>query len=300
MAGRGRPAHILQLQDPAPPLLGRAPPPVPVHYPIDDPLFAARRLPIHPSTLALEERLGAQHREIEELLHDNEQLAVSHVALKNDLNASQHELHLLAASAAKFKAERDAKVRELYERSLKAEAELRAIEGMREELAQVRSDVQRLKAARDEFVEQLQARKGELARARAENKQADTIAADIEVMRKEIQKGRAAIDFEKKAHADNLEQSQMMENNMITMAREIEKLRAELANTEKRARAAVAAANPGPGYAVNYGNPDMVYGANSYTGTYVVQQATAGGDSQFGATVVPHVQYDFQQTHAHR
>lgn len=57
---------------------------------------------------------------------------------------------------------------------------------------------------------------------------------------------RAAIEFEKKVHADNTEQSQIMENNMVLMAREIEKLHAELANTEKKAQvAAAASANSG-------------------------------------------------------
>lgn len=53
---------------------------------------------------------------------------------------------------------------------------------------------------------------------------------------------RAAIEFEKKTQASNLEQGQAMERNLISMAREIEKLRAELANAEKRARASAAAA----------------------------------------------------------
>lgn len=48
---------------------------------------------------------------------------------------------------------------------------------------------------------------------------------------------RAAIEYEKKTHASNLEQSQVMEKHMIAMAREIEKLKAELDNAEKRARA---------------------------------------------------------------
>jgi hypothetical protein len=59
---------------------------------------------------------------------------------------------------------------------------------------------------------------------------------------------RAAIEFEKKAHAENEEQSKQMENSMVSMARDIEKLRSELANTEKRAQASAAAAataNPG-------------------------------------------------------
>lgn len=53
---------------------------------------------------------------------------------------------------------------------------------------------------------------------------------------------RAAIENEKKTRASNLEHRQAMDRYMISMTREIEKLRAELADAEKRARAAAAAA----------------------------------------------------------
>ena len=58
---------------------------------------------------------------------------------------------------------------------------------------------------------------------------------------------RSAIEYEKKGYSENFEHGQVMEKKLISMARELEKLRAELANAEKRARAsaAVAAANPG-------------------------------------------------------
>ncbi|MCH98189.1 protein FLC EXPRESSOR-like, partial [Trifolium medium] len=57
---------------------------------------------------------------------------------------------------------------------------------------------------------------------------------------------RSAIEFEKKTHANNLEHKRVIDNNMIIMTHEVEKLRAELANAEKRARAAMVAtaANP--------------------------------------------------------
>lgn len=58
---------------------------------------------------------------------------------------------------------------------------------------------------------------------------------------------RNAIEFEKKTHASNLENKRAMDNNIIIMTCEVEKLRAELADAEKRARAAIAvaaAANP--------------------------------------------------------
>lgn len=56
---------------------------------------------------------------------------------------------------------------------------------------------------------------------------------------------RAAIEYEKKAYADSYEQGQGFQAKMLSMARELEKLRAEVANAEKRARAAAAVGNPG-------------------------------------------------------
>ena len=56
---------------------------------------------------------------------------------------------------------------------------------------------------------------------------------------------RAAIEYEKKGYADNYEHGQALENKLVSMARELEKLRAEMANAEKRARAAAAVGNQG-------------------------------------------------------
>lgn len=55
---------------------------------------------------------------------------------------------------------------------------------------------------------------------------------------------RAAIEYEKRTHAVNLEQSEAMEKGMVAMSQEVEKLHAELANAEKRARAAAAVTSP--------------------------------------------------------
>lgn len=56
---------------------------------------------------------------------------------------------------------------------------------------------------------------------------------------------RSANELDKKEHAQNFEHGQAMEKNLITMAREVEKLRAEMANAEKRARASAAVGNAG-------------------------------------------------------
>ena len=79
---------------------------------------------------------------------------------------------------------------------------------------------------------------------------------------------RAAIEYEKKGYAENYEHGQVMEKNLISMARELEKLRAEIANTDKRARASAAVGNPSGGYNANYGNPEAGYAGNPYPATY--------------------------------
>ena len=45
---------------------------------------------------------------------------------------------------------------------------------------------------------------------------------------------RTAHDYEKKANIELMEQRQTMEKNLVSMAREVEKLRAELANVDSR------------------------------------------------------------------
>ncbi|KAG6481542.1 hypothetical protein ZIOFF_058146 [Zingiber officinale] len=293
MAERGRPAHILPLPEPPPQVLGRSA----LLRHVDDPLVSRR----HP-VIAFEEKLAAQLREIHLFLNDNEELASSHVSLKRDLGASQHELRIAAAVVAESKAQTDAEAREIFERLCEAEAEVRLIERMRADMAQVQSDIRAFSVEKEELGQKLQSLKGEMAIAQSNHKEVRTIKAEIEVMRKEIEKGRAAIEFEKKAHADNLGQSQIMENNMISMVREVEKLRAELANIEKRARADAAAANLGLGFAGAYGTLETMYAATSYAGTYPFHQVQPSSDAnpQFGSAVTPLSQYDIQQMHTHR
>ncbi|XP_043693927.1 protein FLX-like 1 isoform X2 [Telopea speciosissima] len=300
MAGRNRLPHSLREV----PYHGR---PLPHPSLMEEPLPLHHRVPLsagagRPHPAIIEEHLVAQNREIQALLLDNQRLAATHVALKQDLVASQQELRHLSAAATNVKAGRDAEIREVYERSLKMESEIRSIDALNAELAQVRVDVQKLSAARHDLTAQLQAIDSDLARARADLQQAPAIKADIEYMRREIQRGRAAIEYEKKVHAENLEHGRAMEGNMASMAREAEKLRAELANAEKRARAAAAAGNPGPEFVGNYGNPDMGYGGSLYADPHGMHQVQGGVDAgpQYGSGAGIHGSYDIQRTHIHR
>ncbi|PIA37499.1 hypothetical protein AQUCO_03000228v1 [Aquilegia coerulea] len=206
----------------------------------------------HPHHLVqMQERIIVQHREIQSLLLDNQRLAATHVALKQELAVSQKELHHISAASTKLKSDRDAQVREIYERSLKTEAELHSFEGVNAELIQVHAETNKLNASRIEMLEELKAINIELAQFRADAQEIPVIKADIDKLRYEIEIGRTAIEYEKNTHAENLEQEQEMEKNMVILARELKKLRTELADAEKRARAAAAAgaaANPGSGW----------------------------------------------------
>ncbi|XP_047180305.1 protein FLC EXPRESSOR-like [Vigna umbellata] len=254
---------------------------------------------------ALEKSVDKRHREIQNLIADNQRLAGIHVALKQDLAATQEDLRRLSARAAEVKAERDEEVREIYEKSLKVDAEVRAVAAMSAELDRVRADVQELAAAKKGLAAQLQTVDSDLERARAEAQFLPEIKADIEAMLHEIQRGRNAIEFEKKTHASNLEHKRVMDNNMITMSSEVEKLRAELANAEKRARAAIAAdAKPSPGYPPdNYDNREMGYGGVRYPPcSYGMHQMQAGVDShsQNAAGAPLHHSYDHQHSQVPR
>ncbi|KAL6203486.1 hypothetical protein ACLB2K_027186 [Fragaria x ananassa] len=259
------------------------------------------RLPQIVNTTALEDRVDLQQREIQSLLIDNQRLAATHVALKQDLTAAQSDLRNLKAVAGQIKSERNAEVREVYDRSLKLDDELRGLDAMKAELSVVLNDIEDLSASRMELATELKTIEGEIERTRSdESKQFEARLDEIETLKVEIEKGRAAVETEKKTRASNLVHCQAMEDYMAALALEIKKLHGELANAEKRARAAVAAANPGSVYPMAYGNAEMLYGGNAYPDPYVVHQGqgSADGTPQYGSAQKPH--YDSQQTRVQR
>ncbi|KAF8018770.1 hypothetical protein BT93_H3620 [Corymbia citriodora subsp. variegata] len=266
-----------------------------LRHSLDDPRLPSR-LSSHPQLASLEDRAASQRREIQSLLAENQRLLATHVALKQELSLSQQELRRLSSTAADVKAERDAEVREVYDKSLKMEAEVREINSMAAELAQVRRDVLSLGAERKEHVVQFRCLEEEVLRAAAELKQVPLVKSEIEAMHEEIQKGRAALEREKRTQASNLEQAKVMEKHMFSLNREIEKLHVELANAERRSRAAAGAANLNPGYAQNYSSPEIGFGGSTYPNTYEMRQGhvNPGGGDQYGSAIM------LQEGHAHR
>ncbi|RCV40238.1 hypothetical protein SETIT_9G036800v2 [Setaria italica] len=312
MAARRGP-HVISLADPNPPLLGRAPGAASAAVPASAPAPSSASA-AHPAFAVIEERLVARDQDTQELLIDNQRFAATHVALQQQLIAAQHELRAVSVAATRARAERENEVRALAEQAAHIEAEARAVAAARAEVDQVHADIQVLARARAELVSRLQVLRDHLARKKAEASKTDSVRAQIETMRREIQKGRAAVDFEKKAHSDNLEQSKAMEKNMIAVASEIERLRGELLNAEKGTTAVnSAAAVPNSGYPAAYGsseatypgmygNPDPTYAAHSYPDAYSTNQAHmhTEGNSHYISQPVSYGQYESQHTNVQR
>uniref|UniRef100_A0A5K1DLQ4 Uncharacterized protein n=5 Tax=Nymphaea colorata TaxID=210225 RepID=A0A5K1DLQ4_9MAGN len=146
--------------------------------------------PVAAAAALAEERLAAQHREIQALLLDNQRLAATHVALKQELSAAQQELRRASHLAAASRVEGEARSQELFEKTIGMEAELRALDNLRAEMQQVRADVQKLRSSRQELDAQADRLTQDLARARADVQQVSALRAEVETMHQELQRGR--------------------------------------------------------------------------------------------------------------
>ncbi|XP_065866668.1 protein FLX-like 3 [Euphorbia lathyris] len=202
--------------------------------------------PPHPAML--EDELEMQHVEIRRLLVDNRRLMEDRMALQQELGAAKEELHRMNHVIGEIRTEQEVHSRELIEKGLKLEADLRATDGVKNEAAQLRAEVQKLNSLKQELLGQIQSLKQDLARSQADNQQIPHLQGEIEGLHQELMHARNAIDYEKKANIELVEQRQAMEKNMVSMAREVEKLRAELASNDARPWLA------GGQYGMKYGN----------------------------------------------
>ncbi|KAK9277250.1 hypothetical protein L1049_006789 [Liquidambar formosana] len=209
-------------------------------------------LPLHPA--ALEEELEIQHRDIYRIIAENRHMIDENTILQRELAAAKDEVHRVGQVIPKLRVDKEAQARELIERGLKLEAELHASEPLRAEVIKLRAEAQKLNALRQDLSAQVQGLTQDINRLKAENQQLVVMRADIDGMHKELAEARRAFEYEKKANEEQMEQKQAMEKNLVSMAREIEKLRAEQVNADRRARGL-----GGGGYGMLNGSPEMRY-----------------------------------------
>lgn len=236
-----------------------------------------------PPQFLLEEKVATQHAEIQRLLSENQRLAATHVALRQELAAAQQEVQKIQQFLGGIHAEKDQQLRGLADRTAKMEVELRSLEPLKVDLQRAHAEAQNLIVGRQELSGQVQQLTQELHRLRNDAQQVMSLKMDIDGLRQEIQHARTAFEFEKKANTELLEQRTAMENNLVSMAREVEKLRAELTNVEKKARTA--------GYGASYGSE------SGQVSGYGMNQIGAAGDTgaSFGVGPPNWASYEMQR-----
>ncbi|XWS70886.1 hypothetical protein CRYUN_Cryun03dG0087800 [Craigia yunnanensis] len=210
--------------------------------------------PLPPPEL-LENKIASQAAEIERLAGDNDRLAGSQVALREDLVAARHEALKLKEHIRSIQTESDIQIRVLQEKIAKMEADIQVGESVKKEFQQAHIEAQNLVKVRQELMAQLQQASQELVKTRADVKSLPELHAELEGLRKEHQRLRVTFQYEKGSNIDQLEQMQAMEKNLIGMAKEVEKICAEVLSAEKRVHAPI---GPVP-YAGGYMNPDPSY-----------------------------------------
>ncbi|KAL5539266.1 hypothetical protein UlMin_045831 [Ulmus minor] len=219
--------------------------------------------PIAPPEI-LENRIAAQAAEVKQLAGDNHRLAATHVALREDLAVSQQEIQQLKAYIRSIQTESDIQIRVLLDKITKKEVEIRAGEGVKNDLEQAHKEAESLVAARQELSVQIQQASQELQRVRVDVKKLPELQAELDSLRKEHRKLRALFEYEKRQNIEQVEHLQAMEKNLLSMVKEVEKLQAEVFNAEKRANVP---------YSGGYMNPKFSYppqmpGSATYVDSY--------------------------------
>ncbi|XP_076923668.1 protein FLX-like 3 [Bidens hawaiensis] len=212
--------------------------------PHDGPIHVVHRGPPHPAVL--EEEL--------ELQAENGHVVEENVILQRELTAVKDEIHRLGQIIPQLHADREARARDIIQRRMKLEAEFRETEPLRADVSHLRNEAQQLK---QELSNQVHALTNDNGRLRAENEQVVVIKNDIDGMRKDLVEMRREYETVKKTNEEHLIQKEAMEKNLISMAREIEKLRGE----QMRARGL-----GGGGYGMLSGSPNMRYSGGGYGG----------------------------------
>ncbi|XP_021290681.1 protein FLX-like 2 isoform X2 [Herrania umbratica] len=239
----------------------------------------------------MEQKLAAQHVEMQRLGTENQRLAATHGTLRQELAAAQHELQILHAQIGAIKSDREQRMRSLTDKIAKMEAELQAAEPVKVELQQAHAEAQNLVLAREELMSKVHQLNQDLQRAHVDVQQIPALMGELESLRQEYQHCRATFDYEKKFYNDHLESLQVMEKNYMTMAREVEKLRAELLNAANVDRRTVGQYGGATGNNENEASGHPV-GQNAYEDGFVIHQrhgslpsAATGANAGVGAAV---------------
>ncbi|CAM0958160.1 unnamed protein product [Alopecurus aequalis] len=178
-----------------------------------------------------EGELSSRRAEMRRIREDNQHLVDEIVGLRQAMSRLKEDLHSSSQAIPKLRAEKELESRELTQRNLKLEAELRSLEPLRQDVLQLRSEAGTLQSLRQELTAKVQGLTKELEHQNSESQRIPAMIAERDSLRQELNRARTALNYEKNAKPELMAQVQAVEKDLVTMAQESEKLRAEI---EKR------------------------------------------------------------------
>ncbi|KAK4754964.1 hypothetical protein SAY87_008721 [Trapa incisa] len=237
------------------------------HGPILVPLSGNRpvdRLEIPVSHVELlENKFRAQAAEIEQLVLENRRLASTQVFLREELVSTQKDAQRVKAHFKSIQTESDIQIRILHDKIIKFEADIRSGEGIRKDLENAHKEVKGLVAARQDLMVQIQQANQELKMAHADAEKLRYLSAEYDSLMQELHRLQTTFEYEKGLNLEQVRQMQAMEQNLFSMAREVENLQNEVTNAEKKVHApnpyvGGLLSHPGPSY------PHQMQGKSPY------------------------------------
>nr|XP_051226651.1 protein FLX-like 1 isoform X3 [Lolium perenne] len=211
------------------------------------------RQPLEPSPPTildiLENKLAALTGEAEKLIRENHRLASSHVVLRQDIVETEQEMQMIRSHLGDVQVETDMHIRDLVERIRLMEADIQAGDAVKKELHQVHMEVKRLITERQMLTSEIEIVTKEMPKFPVDNNNLPELVAELDGLRKEHHSLRSAFEYEKNTNIKQVEQMRTMEMNLITMTKEADKLRADVANATNRAHAGAHVTAPQPGTA---------------------------------------------------
>ncbi|XP_050387033.1 protein FLX-like 4 isoform X1 [Argentina anserina] len=185
----------------------------------------------------LENKIAYQAAEIKQLAGDNHRLAASQVELRQELLAAEEEVQTVKAHMRSIQTESDIQIRAMVDKIAKKEVEVVAGEVVKKELQKAQMEAYSLVEARKELRNQIRQATDELQKTRVEVKKLPDLHDELEILRQEHHRLCATFEYEKGRNIEEVEHMKSMEKNIMGMAGEVERLRAEALNAEKRAQA---------------------------------------------------------------
>lgn len=183
MGSNGRIPHNMRRPLPGPGMFHH---PEPFGHGVRPPLGASPH-DLMPPPEVIEQKLAAQHMEMQTLAMENQRLAATHSALRHELASAQHELQRLQTHMSAGKFEHERKLMAMFDKLAKMEANVRATEPLKAELQQAHPEAQSLAAARQELISKVQELTQDLQKNHGDAQKIPTLLSELDALRKEYQ-----------------------------------------------------------------------------------------------------------------